>query len=327
MTELRWNPLRQEWVATATARQQRTFLPPRDRCPLDPSPPNGPLTEAPRPYEIAILQNRFPSFMPDPPAPAVAGSAISPVRPSRGVCEVVLYTPRHDASIGVLDAGHLERLVSVWTDRYRVLGALDYVDYVYIFENRGEAVGVTLNHPHGQIYAYPFIPPVPALELDSGARHRAATGRCLLCDIVDEEQRGPRVVAENERFLTFCPFGARYPYEAHIAAKRHIGSLARFDAADRPAFARALGGLVRAYDGLFGFPLPYIMAMHQRPSDGAPHEDAHFHVEFYPLNRTKDKLKYLAGSEAGAGAFVTDLLPEQTAESLRSTWQSGWPPG
>ncbi|MDQ3686482.1 MAG: galactose-1-phosphate uridylyltransferase, partial [Acidobacteriota bacterium] len=154
MSELRWNPLLGEWVATATHRQQRTFLPPADFCPLCPTKPGGFPTEVPESsYDIAVFENRFPSMRPDPEEPAIEGTELYPVRPSAGVCEVVLYSPRHTSTLAAEPVEQIYKLVQVWTDRFRELSALEFVHYVFIFENKGEAIGVTLHHPHGQIYA------------------------------------------------------------------------------------------------------------------------------------------------------------------------------
>ncbi|MCS6802158.1 MAG: galactose-1-phosphate uridylyltransferase [Chloroflexota bacterium] len=326
MTELRWDPLRGEWIAAAAERQERTFLPPREHCPFCPTTAGGPLTEAPAPYEIAVLQNRFPALQPEPPPPRVEGTDLWPVRPGLGVCEVVLYTPVHDSALSLLPVEHLERLVRVWRDRYRVLGERPEIAYVYIFENRGEAVGVTLHHPHGQIYAMPFVPPIPARELESGRQYRARTGRCLLCDLAAAEQRfGRRLVLANARFVVYCPFGSRFPYEAHVTPLQHLPSLLAFDEEDCRQFAAALGALLRAYDRLWNRPMPYMLVMHQAPTDGGAWPEAHFHTELYPLARSPEKLKYLAGSESGAGLFVTDILPESAAPALRSALDPSFP--
>jgi UDPglucose--hexose-1-phosphate uridylyltransferase len=284
------------------------------------------VTEAPGRYHIAVFPNRFPSLQSDPPPPSLPSSDLWPVRPGYGVCEVVLYTEAHDSALAQLPAVRIEQLVHVWRDRYRALGALPEIAYVYIFENRGEAVGVTLHHPHGQIYAMPFVPPIPARELENGRRYRARTNRCLICDLAAEEARlGARLVLANERFVVYCPFGSRFPYEAHITPLAHRPSLLTFDDRDCRAFAEALGSLVRAYDRLWDRPIPYMMVMHQAPTDGNDWPDAHFHTELYPLARSAEKLKYLAGSESGAGLFVTDLLPEATAPALRAALDPAFP--
>ena len=318
MSERRWNPILGEWVITATQRQDRTFLPPRDFCPLCPTRQGGMATEIAREtFDIVVFDNRFPSLVEEPPAPAVEATALTPVAPSLGAGEVVVYTPDHDETFASLDLGRLTRLIAVWAHRTLVLGARAEIAYVFVFENKGEAIGVTLHHPHGQIYGYPTIPPILAREIDAAGRHRAATGGCVWCDVLAQEERdGRRVVASSDTWLAAVPFFARWPYEVHVTPRRHIGWLHELDSADVDGLARILATVARKYDALFGFSLPYIMAIHQRPTDGGDHDAYHLHVEFYPPNRTAAKLKYLAGSEAGAGAFINDTLPEETAAQL-----------
>ncbi len=319
MSELRWNPLLGEWIITATHRQDRTFLPPKDYCPLCPTRPGGPATEIDRAdFDVVVFENRFPSLQPRPPPPAVKGSELMPVRPSIGACEVVVYTPRHEGSLRDAPLSRLRRLIAVWAERTRQLGDRPEVACVFIFENKGEAIGVTLVHPHGQIYAYPRIPPVLAREVASAEVHRSTTGGCLWCDVLREERAdGRRVIFETDTWTATVPFFARWPYEVHLVPHRHVGSLFELTARERDGLAVTLKALLIKYDGLFGFSLPYIMAIHQRPSDGDAHDGYHLHFEFYPPNRTESKLKYLAGSEAGAGAFINDTLPEETAARLR----------
>lgn len=320
MNQLRWDPTLGEWVAYATHRQGRTFLPPAEYCPLCPTRPGGFPTEVPREsYEIAVFENRFPSFSPRPGEPSEPGGDLTPTAPGRGVCEVVLYSDEHDATLAGMSERRVRELVEVWADRYAELGSLDYVDYVFVFENKGEAIGVTLHHPHGQIYALPFVPPRPKKELEAARAHREETGRCLHCDLLAGElSDGRRVVAEGEHFCAFVPFWAHYPYEVHLYSRRCAPSIAGLSAGERRDLARVLKRVLVGYDELFGFSLPYVMVMHQAPTDGEDHEGvAHFHVEFYPPNRTAEKLKYLAGSEQGAGAFIVDALPEDTAAELR----------
>lgn len=321
MNELRWDPTKEEWVAYATHRQDRTFFPPPEYCPLCPTKPGGFPTEVPREsYDIVVFENKFPSFVPEPGEPEEMGGALTPTAPGRGVCEVVLYADDHDATLAGLDERRIRNLIDVWADRYEELGSREFVDYVFIFENKGEAIGVTLSHPHGQIYAYPFVPPRPKKELEAARRYRGQNGRCLHCDLLSEEHEdGRRILAKGEHFTAFVPFYARFPYEAHVYARRCAPSIADLDAAERRDLARVLKRLLVGYDDLFGFSLPYMMAMHQAPTDGGDHGGvAHFHIEFYPPNRTADKLKYLAGSETGAGAFVMDVAPEDTAGELRT---------
>jgi UDPglucose--hexose-1-phosphate uridylyltransferase len=320
VSELRWHPLLGEWVATATHRQDRTFLPPADFCPLCPTKPGGFPTEVPEEtYDIVVFENRFPSLRPDPPPPAVEGTELYPVRPAQGVCEVVLYSPRHTSTLAAEPVERIYKLVRVWTDRFEELGALPFVDYVFIFENKGEAIGVTLHHPHGQIYAYPFVPPRVARELEQSRAHKESTGRCLVCDIVAEERRdGRRVVVENESFVAYVPFFARYPYEVHIASARHLQALTDMDEKERRGLAEILKAVLAAFDKLFDLSFPYMMVLHQRPSDGENYDFYHFHIEFYPPLRTATKIKYLAGSETGAGMFINDTLAEEKAAELKA---------
>ena len=320
MSELRWNPLLQEWVITATQRQDRTLLPPPDYCPLCPTQPGGFETEIPAPdFQIVVFENRFPALTSTSAAPSVLPAGLFAARPADGVCEVIVYTPVHETTLAAQSVEQIRRLIAVWTDRYRELGALPFVEYVYIFENKGEAIGVTLDHPHGQIYAYPFVPPIPRRELQSARQYRAETGNCLHCEIIAAERRdGRRLLFENESFLAVVPFYARWPYEAHLLARRHLGSLSALTAAEAWDLARAFKRLLCGYDALFRFSLPYVMAMHQSPTDAQEHPEAHFHVEFYPRHRTATKLKYLAGAEAGAGSFINDALAEDSAAALRA---------
>jgi len=319
MSEMRWDPVLEEWVITAPSRQDRTFLPPKDFCPLCPTRPGSEPTEVPdSDYEIVVFENKFPSMRAIPPTPAVTSSKLYKVKPAQGLCEVVLYTPHHDGSLADLSVEEINRLVYVWTDRYEELGKLDFIEYVFIFENKGEVIGVTIPHPHGQIYAFPFIPPKIQREIESSERHLKNTGECLFCDVLSEELGdGRRIVAENAHFVAFVPFFAHYPYEVHIYARQHKASLTDLRYDEKLDLAKLLKTILTKYDRLWGFSLPYVMVMHQKPTDGKPYHGYHFHIEFYPPNRTKEKLKYLAGTEVGAYTFVNDTLPEEKAAELR----------
>ena len=320
MSELRYNPLLGEWLATATHRQDRTFLPPADFCPLCPTKPGKFPTEVPEPdYDIVSFENRFPSLKRIPEKPAIESDGIYKVEPSLGVCEVVLYSPNHNTSLAAEPVERIHKLVRVWRDRFETLELHSFVKYVFIFENKGEAVGVTLHHPHGQIYAYPFVPPVVAKELVQTEKYFDENHRCLLCDVLDKElEVKDRVIASNDSFAAYIPFFARYPYEVHISSRRHLQAFSDLSVAEERGLAGILKQVLAAFDRLFDRSFPYIMAIHQRPSDGGEYDHYHFHIEFYPPMRTAEKLKYLAGSEAGAGMFINDTLPETTAERLRN---------
>jgi UDPglucose--hexose-1-phosphate uridylyltransferase len=309
MPELRFDVLRNEWVAYATERNDRTFLP-TDHCPLCPSGPGGhsevPLDD----FEVVVFENRFPAFGPD-------RVHERPVRPSSTGCEVVVYTPEHHLTLARLPLERVKLLVDVWADRYSDLGSRPEVAYVYIFENKGEEVGVTLHHPHGQIYAMPFVPPLIALELETARARLESGGGCLHCEQVAAESAGPRLVFDDEGMVAFVPAAARWPYEVHLYPRHHVASIADLDGPARAELAAALLRLTRAYDHHFGFSTPYVMAVHQAPTDGRPWPEAHLHFEFYPPHRRPDRLKYLAGVEIGAGTFVNDTRPEDTARQLR----------
>ena len=293
---LRFEELRGEQVVYAIDRQERTFLPPAEHCPLCPTLPGGEPTEIPfAAFEIVVFENRFPAF-----------------RSPHGAAEVVVYTDAHAGSFGTLAPARARELMWVWRQRYSELGARADVEYVLIFENRGVEVGVTLHHPHGQIYAYPFLPPVPALELAAEER----LGGCAPCELLTRElQDGRRVVYENDAIVVYVPYAARWAYEAHVVVRAHRPSLPECEPDELDALAEGLQTLVRGYDALFERPFPYVMAVHQAPTDGRAR--GHVHVEFYPPLRTPDKLKYLAGSEQGAGTFISDTLPEDSAAALR----------
>jgi UDPglucose--hexose-1-phosphate uridylyltransferase len=310
MGELRFEELRGEHVDYAIHRQERTFLPPADHCPLCPTRPGGIETEIPfEHFEIAVFDNRFPAFE----AP-------------QGAAEVVVYTDRHDGSFATLAPERARALMWVWRERYAALAAREDVEYVLIFENRGVEVGVTLHHPHGQIYGYPFLPPVPAAEAAADER----LGGCAPCELLRRELAdGRRIVYENEDVVVYVPYAARWSYEAHVVLRAHRTSLLDCEPAELARLADAMQALTRGYDALFERPFPYVMAMHQAPAGAgcgpagrasaelAGAGGGHVHVEFYPPLRTAEKLKYLAGSEQGAGTFIADTLPEESAQALR----------
>ncbi len=310
MPELRYSSLRREWVAYAEDRNERTFLP-TSFCPLCASGPGGP-TEVPLDdYEVVVFENRFPALGPDRSPDG------RPARPATTGCEVVVYTSDHEATLAGLSFERVRLLVEVWAERYRDLGSRPGVDYVYIFENKGVEMGVTLHHPHGQIYAMPFVPPVVALELRSSGEHLRATGRCLHCDEVEGEIAGPRHLFTTQGMTAYVPWAARWPYEIHLYPRRHVTSIVDLDSAERWVLAGALLRVARLYDRHFGFSAPYVMAIHQAPTDGQEHPEAHLHIEFYPPHRRPDRLKYVAGVEFGAGTWVNDTYPEATAAELR----------
>ncbi len=337
MSERRYDPTADEWVTFATHRQDRTYQPPADRCPLCPTIDPARPTEIARPaFEIAVFDNRFPSLTPDPPAPDLPATDLIPVEPASGRCEVVVYSDRHDTTLAEVGAARIRLLVDVWGDRFETLGAEPEIRYVMPFENKGEIIGVTLSHPHGQIYGYSDIPPRPLRELRAAHDYRARTGRCVECDVLAEQLADPaRVVAQRGDVVAFVPPWARFPYEVHVVPRRHCPGLAEVNDRERDDLAELLAALLAGYDRLFGFSLPYVMGIHAVPTC-SPAELAgrvrqtggletlsswepvsHLHWEFAPVHRSADKIKYVAGSELMGGAYLTDVAPEAAAERLR----------
>jgi UDPglucose--hexose-1-phosphate uridylyltransferase len=295
-SELRYDALLDEWVAIASHRQDRTLLPPSAECPLCPSKPGHP-TEIPAAgYEVAVFENRFPSLS----AP-------------RGRCEVVCFTSDHDASFATLSLDHAGTVMEAWADRTAELSAMPDVEQVFVFENWGEEIGVSLTHPHGQIYAYPFVTPHTRQMLDV-ARRRPG----LFAEILDAERTdGTRVVAANELWTAFVPVAARWPFEVHLYPHRKVADLTALDAAERAAFCRLYIDVLGRFRRLFDRPIPYISAWHQAPVR-ADRDLGYLHLRLFSIRRAPDKLKYLAGSEAAMGAFINDVFPEQAAEMLRA---------
>lgn len=314
---LRWHPLRGEWVTYAGFRQNRTFQPPPQYNPLavttDPSNP----TELPQgDYEVAVFDNRFPSLAlesHDPPALTV------PTAPANGHCEVVVFTQDPNAALVHLPLSRIELLFKVWGDRTTRIGAQPHIQYVLPFENRGSEVGVTLHHPHGQIYSYPFIPQVPERMLAQERDWYLEHGTSLLCDMAKKESEdGRRVLFEDEHAIAFVPACARYPYEVWVMPSAPCKDFASLSDAQRTSLARALKTVLLKYETMWNRPFPYLMAWYQAPTDGMDHPETQLHAQFYPPYRSRERLKYLAGTELGAGMFAMDVLPENTAAELQA---------
>lgn len=300
---LRWHPLRQEWVAYAAARQSRTFLPGAHDCPLCAA-RDGQLGEIPfADFEIGVFENRFPAFSNALPSLALREGQV----PAKGRCEVIVYSPDHQASLGTLSDDRLELLIEVWGARIAALRAQGF-PCVLPFENRGEEIGVTLHHPHGQIYAFDFVP----AQLRRAAEAQAAAP--VIASLI-ESLDPAQVVWADDAALSFVPPFAIYPFETWLAPRRRVASLEELSAPERKALAHALGDAVRRLDALFGSPMPYILTVQAAPQG---FEDTfHTTIELRPFRRDAGKLKYLAGVEQGAGVFLVDVMPEDAARRLR----------
>lgn len=320
-SELRYDPLLREWVSIAAARQDRTHLPSTDQCPLCPSTPQRQSEIPESSYDVAVFENRFPSFHGDlaAPTPEISPEALSGEhRPGGGRCEVICFTSDHTTGLSGLPVERMRTLVDAWADRTRELLALDSVEQVYCFENRGEDIGVTLHHPHGQIYGYPFMTPRTRTMLDSARDYRDRTDRNLYADVLEAERSaGERVVLENDAWTAFVPAWARWPVEVHLYPREHVETLDGLEDAQRDQLAEIYRELLIRCDGIYDMSLPYISGWHQAPSS-AESGLHRLHLQLFSPRRTATKLKYLAGSESGMGVFVNDVAPEQIAARLRA---------
>ncbi len=314
---LRYHPLRHEWVVYASHRQNRTFLPPKDYSPLALSTSKEFPTEMPvGDYEVAVFDNLFPSFN---QATDSAPDLDVPTEPAKGFCEVVVFTQDADTCLGDLPLDRIKLILEVYAERTKALSKTGKVQFVLAFENRGVEMGVTLHHPHGQLYAYPFIPPIPARTLHSMKDYFEKTGHGLFEKMIqDEKKDGRRIVVEHASAISFIPVCARYPYETWIAPKRPVQYLYDLNDDELNDLALTLKTTLMKFDRLWNKPFPYLMTLFQAPWDGKDHPEAHLHFQIYPPLRTKDRLKYLAGTELGAGVFINDSLPEEKAADLRA---------
>jgi UDPglucose--hexose-1-phosphate uridylyltransferase len=321
-SQLRYDVLTGEWVAIASHRNERTFLPPKDECPLCPSGRGKLASEIPASdYDVVVFENRFPSLTTrvEGSAGLVDGEPLFAQRPGTGRCEVVCFTSDHGASFSSLSAGRTRTVVEAWADRTAELSRIDGVEQVFCFENRGQEIGVTLHHPHGQIYAYPFVPPRGEALIRQAREHRLRTGGSLLRDVLDAERRaGTRVVLAGEHWTAYVPAAARWPVEVHLAPHRDVPDLTALDGAERDELAHVYLELLRRADRFFDgvTALPYIAGWHQAPVH-ADRELGRLHLQLFSVLRAPGKLKYLAGSESGMGAWVNDSTPEQIARRLR----------
>jgi len=294
---------------------------PKDWCPFCPG--SG---KVPDHYDVLVYPNDFPALSATPPEPEVEGTDLYKVEKSYGKCEVILYSPEHNTSVPQLSVVHLTKLVNLWAERTAEIAKDKKVQYIFPFENRGEVVGVTMPHPHGQIYGYPFVPLKLRVELDSCKEHYAKHGTDLLGDMNQEEVKfGKRIVAENESFLVYLPYFTDYPYGIFIVHKSLIGSLTQFSEKEKQDLAEILKNSTGALDTLFDKPFPYMMCIHQTPVNTEEYADCdlyyRFHIEFYPPLRDANRVKFYASSEMGAWAAANTRAVEETAEELRIAYK------
>lgn len=320
MAELRWNPLLRDWTMVAAHRQNRPDMP-KDFCPFCPK-----FGKVPIDYDVYKYDNDFPVLSKEPPVPDNIGSEFYKRKEAYGKCEVILYSPDHNASLHELDVNHIKKLVDLWTNRYIELSKDKKIKYIFIFENRGEEVGVTMPHPHGQIYGYPFMPLKIKTELDSSRDYFKENQECLFCKIKEEEINfNDRIIMENEDFIGFIPFFTGYPYGVYILSKRHLSNLKEFTEGEKENFAQILKDITGTFDTLFNKKFPYMMGMYQSPVNSQEYKNNdkyyHFHVKFYPPLRGENSIKYNASSETGAWAIANPRSVEDTAIELRDAYK------
>ena len=321
VSELRLDPLTDEWVIVASHRQERTHLPASDACPLCPSSPRN-MTEIPADdYDVVVFENRFASLAAVPAGNAALSSPARGLlerRAGTGRCEVVCFSADHHTSFAQLTPARVGTIMEAWVDRHQALTELPGVRQVFPFENRGSEVGVTLSHPHGQIYAYPFVTPRTRQMLETARRHHDRTGGNLFADVLRAEwDAGERIVRQSEHWTALVPAAARWPVEVHLLPNRAAQVLADLTGAERDDFADTYLHVLNRVDRLFGAPVPYIAAWYQAPNETIP-AHSYLHLRLISPRRSADKLKFLAGSESAMGVFVNDVAPEQIARRLRA---------
>jgi UDPglucose--hexose-1-phosphate uridylyltransferase len=327
----RFNPLTREWVLVSPHRTARPWQGQVEESSVAPQPPYDPQcylcpgnaraggVRNPAYTSTFVFDNDFAALKPDTPLGRFEQDGLLIAEAEPGVCRVVCFSPRHDLTAANMEAADLRRVVDVWTEQYLELGAMPLIDYVQIFENRGAMMGASNPHPHCQIWSNHAIPNEVAKESAAQSEWRAARGGCLLCDYVRVEMPArERIVDENEHFLALVPFWAVWPFEIMVVSKQHMPSIDGLDGAGRDALADLLKRTTSRYDRLFQVPFPYSFGFHQRPTDGAPHHEWHFHAHFQPpLLRSATVRKFLVGYEMLATP-QRDITAETAAERLRA---------
>lgn len=322
---MRYDPILREWVVVASNVNVRpvlgkTFTEDKEKkpysCPFCPDAPEGAGN-----WVVKWVPNRFPSLVNDPNISFQNETIIDGFfksRPGRGRCEVLLYTQDHKQTFGGLSISNIEALIDLWRDRLLDTMKDSELKYTFMFENRGEAIGVSLAHPHGQLYSFPFIPPKIKKMIDSASEYMVHNKRCLFCDILEVERKGDRIIEENADFIAFVPFFAKWPFEVHIYPKQHVPYISDIDKPKINNFARILKHVVKRLDGLFGFTMPYVLANMNAPINSGEVGYFHYHIEIYPPYRAKDRLKFLAGVELGTNAIINPVNPSDSAKQLRN---------
>jgi UDPglucose--hexose-1-phosphate uridylyltransferase len=318
MPEFRWNPLLHTWTMVATNRQARPHLP-EDYCPFCPGQGN-----VPDHYEVMAYANDFPVMSLDVrPEKKKKKGGVFQRADAVGRCEVILYSSNHNKQLYKLSDAHVLKLVELWNERFKELSKDKRIKYIFEFENRGKEVGVTITHPHGQLYAYSFIPLKIREELDNCKKYWKQNGKSLFADLnTAEKKHKQRVVYENKSFIAYIPYFTDYPFGVFVVNKQLKGNITQFTLREKQDLAEMLKKLTAGFDKIYDRLFPYMMCIHQTPVNEKRYADAGeyyaFHIEFYPPLRAKDKIKWYASSEMGAGAAANPLDVDECAAILRS---------
>lgn len=328
--EERWHPLREEWVIIAAHRQNRPWNGEILAQTINDTPEYvADCYLCPRNERISgaynadydgvyVFDNDHPCVGENAPAELDAPAGIYKNRPASGIARVICYSPKHNLSLAEMPQEEIEKVVRMWQAEYMELGSRSEISHVLMFENKGEAVGVSNPHPHGQIYATNFVFKTIETEANAARKYLEETGRVLFADIIKSEQEdGRRIIFENETAIAFLPYFARYAYEVYVAPKASYKSVAELNAKELADFAEALKTVLVKYDNLWKISFPYVMLLHNAPTDDGDYEGFHFHIQFHPPLRKPNLLKYLAGPEIGGGNFLSDTSPEEKAAELQ----------
>ena len=319
MAELRYNPMIDDWIMVASNRQKRPAMP-KNWCPFCVGSGNVP-DEG---YEVYKYDNDFPVMNQEFSELSGFEKDIFQARSMYGKCEVILYHPNHTITLPELPESHIRKLVDLWQSRFQELSEDPKIKYILIFENRGPEAGVTMPHPHGQLYAFNWLPKTIETELKQSKKYFEETGHTLLADLLEAEQREKsRMVMENEHFAVYVPYYTAYPYGTYVTAKKHTPNLLHFSSEQKDGLADILKKLTGTYDSLFDSLFPYMMVMHQTPvnmeEDASPYYS--FHIEFYPPLRAANLQYFRASCETGAGAYCNATSPEEKAADLREAYK------
>ncbi len=317
MAELRYNPLTRDWTMVASHRQNRPQMP-KDWCPFCPG--SGKVPD--EGFSVLRYPNDFPALSENPPEPDDVATDLFQVRPAYGRCEVILYSDQHRALLKDLSDEHAHQLAHLWQECFLDFRKDEQIKYVFLFENRGDVVGVTMPHPHGQAYGYPFVPKRLKEEVASAKEYQNTHQECLFCALMAEEVKdGRRIIFQNEHFIVYLPFFEPVAYGVQVTVKRHVADLSQMTEEEICSLGEVVRDCAGMYDSIFDQPFPYMMCMHNAPVNDGDHPEFHFHIEYYPPMRAADKQQFFASSETGAWAWCNPTRPEEKAEELRQAYR------